>query len=179
MEQRLLDQDWVEAGLRALEEEGPAGLRIMKIARTLGVTKGSFYWHFSNQDAFELVLVEQWEQRHTLQIIADVEAAGGNAADKLRSLLTAAFSLNGRLVNAMRFWSISSERVRAAMGRVDAARLAYVAQLLRAMGWPEEDAASLSHWAYSAVLGHYVLGGPVITPGQIDLFLATLIRNPA
>lgn len=179
MEQRLLNQNWVDAGLRALEEEGPDGLRIMKIARTLGVTKGSFYWHFSNQDAFEQALVEEWERRHTLQVVADVEAGGGDAAEKLRSLLTAAFNLNGRLVNAMRSWSIGSERVRAAMGRVDAARLAYVAALLRAMGWPEEDATSLARWAYSAVLGYYVLGGQVMTAGQIDLYLATLVFTEA
>lgn len=44
-------EPWIEAALAALADDGEAGIAIEPIARRLGVTKGSFYWHFADREA--------------------------------------------------------------------------------------------------------------------------------
>ncbi|MFN3661424.1 TetR family transcriptional regulator [Yoonia sp.] len=41
-------EDWLMAGFRALASHGPSALRAAALARDLGTTKGSFYWHFKD-----------------------------------------------------------------------------------------------------------------------------------
>ena len=51
---------WIEAAIDVLAEQGVQGMRIEALAKTCGVTKGSFYWHFrARQDLFRAVL-ETW-----------------------------------------------------------------------------------------------------------------------
>ena len=45
---RLGPEDWVMAGFRALAADGPQAVRAETLARGLGATKGSFYWHFKD-----------------------------------------------------------------------------------------------------------------------------------
>ena len=146
----------------------------MPIAQQLGVTKGSFYWHFRNPDDYQSALLEEWEQGYTDQIISHVENAGGKPYDKLRNLMTVTAGADARLARAIRSWAITNPAVRAAQQRVDSKRLAYVAGLLRALGWPKRDAATLSRWTYCALIGHFNLEGPPISAAQIDLLMATL-----
>jgi AcrR family transcriptional regulator len=47
---RLSLEDWTEAGLQLLVTEGRGAVKISRLCAELGVTKGSFYWHFSDID---------------------------------------------------------------------------------------------------------------------------------
>ncbi|WP_409567793.1 TetR family transcriptional regulator [Rugamonas sp. DEMB1] len=53
MDERLNRQAWIDAGLGKLAEDGPQSLKVMGIAQHLGVTKGSFYWHFADLQAYK------------------------------------------------------------------------------------------------------------------------------
>ena len=44
-----------------------------------------------------------------------------------------------------------------------------VSALLLELGWPPKDAATLAHWSYCALIGHFHLQGPVITAEQVEL----------
>ena len=52
--------DWVEAAWETLGEAGVDGVRVEGLARKLGVTKGSFYWHFKNRRDLIDALFERW-----------------------------------------------------------------------------------------------------------------------
>jgi len=66
MDDRLGKDDWLRAARRALLERGPDAVRVEPLARDLGVTKGSFYWHFADRaDLLEALLVE-WEEETRL-----------------------------------------------------------------------------------------------------------------
>ena len=43
--------DWLKAARLALLHRGPDAVRVEPLARGLGVTKGSFYWHFKDRNA--------------------------------------------------------------------------------------------------------------------------------
>lgn len=63
MLRQLGREDWLLAGLQALAREGEAGLRVEAVARGLGVTKGSFYWHFRDRAGWRQALLDWWEHR--------------------------------------------------------------------------------------------------------------------
>jgi AcrR family transcriptional regulator len=178
MEDKLNRDHWLSAGLQALAVEGAEGLRIMPIAQQLGVTKGSFYWHFQNLDDYQSALLDEWEQRHTQQIIHFVEGKGGDALTKLRNLMSVTVSADARLAQGMRSWANTNPKVKKALVRVDQMRLGYLVGLLSALGWPSDKAETLARWSYCALIGHFSLQGPPIVAEQIELILATLTPRP-
>jgi AcrR family transcriptional regulator len=50
--------DWIEAGFAILAEEGMKALKIDRLSHRLGVTKGSFYWHFTDIAGYRAALVQ-------------------------------------------------------------------------------------------------------------------------
>lgn len=171
MENRRTRRSWLDAGLQALATEGPDGLRIMLIAEKLGVTKGSFYWHFKNLEEYQLAVLEHWEHSHTEQIIQYVEHAGGEAHAKLYNLLTVTVSSDFSLSRAIRSWSLANRTVQEVQARVDQKRIEYATKLLHATGWPKDEATTLGRWGYSALIGHSELPGPSFTEEQLRLIL--------
>ncbi len=77
---------WVDEGLRALAAGGPDAVRIEPLARTLGVTKGGFYWHFDGRRALLDELLDAWERYSVDEVIERIENEGGDARDKLHLL---------------------------------------------------------------------------------------------
>jgi AcrR family transcriptional regulator len=59
---RLSKEDWLKAARLALLHNGPDGVRVEPLARDLGVTKGSFYWHFTDRNDLLEKLLKEWEE---------------------------------------------------------------------------------------------------------------------
>ena len=57
---RLTVEDWVQAGFAILAEEGIKALKIDRLCGRLAVTKGSFYWHFTDIAGYRAALIEAW-----------------------------------------------------------------------------------------------------------------------
>jgi AcrR family transcriptional regulator len=67
---RLNAQDWADAALIALRSSGAGGVAIEPLARALGATKGSFYWHYRNRKALLEAALGRWEAQETDAVIA-------------------------------------------------------------------------------------------------------------
>ena len=176
MDERKNRQSWIDAGLDTLAQEGHDALRIMPIAARLGVTKGSFYWHFKNLDEYHDALLHAWEQGYTQQIIDNVDHKGGDSVTRLRSLFASLPPGLVQLGRAVRAWSLNSERVRQTQARVDQLRIDYVTRLLTDVGWPAEDAPFVAKWHYCALIGQGAINAPGLTAKQIDTLMHLLIR---
>src|SRR5581483_5210006 len=101
MSDQLSAQDWIDAGLKALAKSGFAALKAEPLAKSLGVSRGSFYWHFADIGAFHAAVLKAWREVAAEAIIAHVEAAsdGDNA---LAVLLRRVFSEKLVLERAVR-----------------------------------------------------------------------------
>lgn len=174
MDDKLTQQRWLTAGLQALANEGPEGLRIMPIAGQLGVTKGSFYWHFKSLDAYQAALLQEWERCYTQEAIQCLENDKADPATKLRTWITGAAYADFKLDRAMRSWSLHKPAVREVRARVDQDRINYLKKLLQAVGWSEDDALALAQWTYCAWVGYATLEGTATTEKQIKLILSIL-----
>ncbi len=70
---RLSAEDWELAALHLIAEQGVGALAVEALARQLGVTKGSFYWHFRTREALLNAALERWEQYGEREIISEIE----------------------------------------------------------------------------------------------------------
>ena len=70
---RLRAEDWELAALEALGTSGLAAVNVQALARKLGVTKGSFYWHFADREALLKATLARWEASYTERVIEALE----------------------------------------------------------------------------------------------------------
>jgi AcrR family transcriptional regulator len=173
---------WISAGLRALGTGGVEAVRVEVLARTLGVTKGSFYWHFADRRALLDAMVAHWELATTTNVIAAVDADGGSGADRLRRLIALCFHGGGisRLESALRRWGSTDDVVRPILARVDAARIAYVADLLVAHGLGAAMARIRARLLYLVMIGELAwrAHGGIATPRRALDVLGELLLAP-
>lgn len=157
--------EWVKAGLETLASKGVDAVRVETIAAKLKVTKGSFYWHFTDRDAWLAAMLATWESNATERVIDVINEAGGSAASRLARLmeLTRGHPKAPRSELAIRSWGATEKKVSKTLARVDARREAYVRDLLIEHGLPKGEATARAHGLYLALIGEYVWvshGGP-------------------
>jgi AcrR family transcriptional regulator len=154
--QRLGPHDWFVEALETLGREGVVGVNVENVARSMRVTKGSFYHHFEDKEEFINRLLEYWETELTDKIDAHLSHLHGKPAEQLLALLEfiAENEIN-RYDASMRAWALHDERVATAVRRVDQKRLAYVRDLFRKMGFPADQAEIRGRMSYYYVVGEH------------------------
>lgn len=154
---QLTPNDWAGAALRAIGEGGLAAVAIEPLARRLGVTKGSFYWHFANRAALVDAALARWERIHTEAVIRLIGLEADPAA-RLRRLLrtVVGVSADDQIEIALAA-SADDPAVAAVMARVTERRIAYVATLYGEIGLEPDVARRRAVVAISVYLGHLEL----------------------
>jgi AcrR family transcriptional regulator len=150
---------WIEAGLRALAAGGPDAVRIESLAKSLGVTRGGFYWHFDDRQALLDEMLDTWERRVIDEVIERVDAEGGDARTRLWRLFTLAGSLGDVLTIelAVRDWARRDETLAERLRRVDNRRMDYLRPLFAGFCADEGDAEARSLLVLSLWIGsHFV-----------------------
>ncbi len=150
-------EDWIAAGLAALADGGVDAVRVDPLAKSLGVTRGSFYWHFRDRAALLTALLDAWGRQQTDGVIARAEALDLPPADTLRALLGFCFADDGRLERALRAWATQDAAVARTIAAMDERRTAYLSVLLKASGIPQPNADARARLAYRTWLGDYAL----------------------
>lgn len=146
---------WLEVATAALADGGVAALRVEPLARRLGVTKGSFYWHFEDREALLQAVLDTWEQQGTEAIIEEVDREGGDAYQRAYRLWAKTVGdpkLTAEL--AIRDWARRDEAVAARVRRVDDRRMGYLRALLTDIGTPTEEVEARSMLLYSLLIGN-------------------------
>lgn len=175
MTDQLSAKDWLERGLKALAESGFTALKADPLAKAMGVSRGSFYWHFADIGAFHAAILNHWREVAAEQIIADVEAASGNT---LPLLLRRAFGSRLALEKAVRTWATVDPLARAAVQAIDRRRLNYVENLLRASGLSPDVARARAQIVYWAFLG-FALSDKPLPRARQQAVLDELLRMAA
>ena len=150
--------DWSRAGLDRLAREGLDGVRVEVLAKDLGVTKGSFYWHFRDRQALLDSMLAQWALSATDEVIAAAERSGPDAERRLARLVeisTAGF--DAPLELALRAWGRVDPKVGAEIEAVDGRRLATLRGLLKELGFEGAAAEARGFLLYTALFGAALL----------------------
>jgi AcrR family transcriptional regulator len=142
----LSREQWLEKALNIVSREGGARLRIDTLVREVGVTKGSFYWHFRNRDDFVRSLIDYWHERYTLTVSCYLDEFEGSAEEKLRKLIEIVFVEQlSRHDLAIRSWAVAEPKLRELVKRTDDHRLNYLRALFREIGFDKEAADLRAH----------------------------------
>jgi AcrR family transcriptional regulator len=176
---RLTVDDWIQAGFAVLADSGPNALRIEPLCERLHVTKGSFYWHFTDIAAYRVALVEAWgslhdRSRRMFENMPDIDPRQRLAV----MMQTLVAPQHWALERAMRLWAMTDEAVRASVQLSDGRVLRAVRQAFDDCGFGAEDAALRSVVVFAAGVGLMQSAGqtPDVPTELQDRFLDFMLR---
>jgi AcrR family transcriptional regulator len=179
MKDQLSARDWLDRGLKALARNGFTALKADPLAKAMGVSRGSFYWHFADVGAFHAALLKHWHEVAAEQIIAEVEATAPGQQG-LELLLRRAFGERVKLEGAVRTWASIDPGARAAVQAIDRRRLDYIEHLLGQAGLPADVACARAQILYWTFLGFALSEQPLSTERQraiLDELLLMALRQ--
>lgn len=167
--------DWLDHGLSSLEEHGFTSLKADVLAKSAGVSRGSFYHHFTDLADFHSAVLNHWLEKSSLNIVVELEALDVEPAAKVEALINLAAKATARLEQAVRAWAFTDASVAATVVEVDRARLLYIVQLLGEAGLDPETARRRAIVLYLTNVGYSFLADMLAIDEQ-DQALADIIE---
>ena len=148
---------WIDFAMTVLAEDGVDGLRVEVLARKLGVTKGSFYWHFKDRQALLNATVATWRDARVQEVEQQVAIPADEAHAQIRRILdqyaTQPNQQRMRTELALRDWARRDILVATAVESVDQARLQNAVCLFSLAGYPSEEAHARALLMFTHVFG--------------------------
>jgi AcrR family transcriptional regulator len=161
---------WIDAGLRALAAGGPEAVRVDILAQQLGITRGSFYWHFEDRAAFLDALLDSWERKSTDEVLRQVESKGGGTREKVWHSGILTFSKELLPIDlAVRDWARRDKSVAKRLRRVDNRRMDHLRALIGALWTDPVEIEARSVLAFSLAVGHHLIAADQRTPSTKQL----------
>lgn len=179
--QNLSAADWARAALEALAASGLDAVAVEPLARRLGVTKGSFYWHFVNREALLRAALELWEKGETEDVLARI----GDEPDPYQRIVKVFREANAGYRAGRLYLAIAAAEdkpmVREFVQRVSERRMEYLVECYRALGFDEPRAAHWARFAYATFMGNLQIRrdtpGMMPTEAAFDEYLQLMIRT--
>lgn len=160
----LTPADWEQAALELIAEKGISGLGVEPLARRLGITKGSFYWHFPRRDELLDQALKRWESQDELHLELSL-STDLPPAERLGQFIlkTSRQTLTHRIYAAL-CASLDHPRVRPVMQRVTRRRMDYLTAALAELGLDEPAARHRARLTYSSYVGYLQLQAKGLVP---------------
>jgi AcrR family transcriptional regulator len=177
--------DWEQAAVELIAEKGVQAVAIEPLARRMGITKGSFYWHFANRESLLEQALQRWEEHDSRNLSKSL-----GEIDQPRDRLISFFRRVGREKLTHEVYSAlcaaaGHPQVEPVLERVANRRMAHLSTAFREMGLPEGEANNQARLTYSVYLGYLQLQRQHQTPNlsseefdaYIEHVIATLIPS--
>jgi len=150
---RLSAEDWAVAALDVIAESGFAAVAVEPLAKRLGVTKGSFYWHFPSREALLIAALERWEKTEQEMVFGQLEAVSDPRA-RLKALFQlVARELKSHVIYSELLKALDHPVVKPVLSRVSERRLDYLTASFRQAGLGRIDAQNRARLLYAAYVG--------------------------
>ena len=172
---------WIEAAIDVLAEQGVQGMRIEVLAKSFGVTKGSFYWHFKDRQDLINGVLETWRDGRIRDIDKQTVATPGRERAQLLHLIDVYGATRNRkgisIELAVREWARRDAQAAAIVEEVDTWRLECTRRLFVRRGVPDAEAKSRSLLLYAYVFGQSLMACERYDPAVSELkgWIAELI----
>jgi len=151
---RLSADDWAQAALELIAGQGVGAVAVEPLARRLGVTKGSFYWHFPSRDALLQVALERWETSEQTVAFIPLRERVPDPRQRLRALFhMVADEYATHVIFAALMKAADHPCVRPVLERVSQRRLDYLVVEFRESGMSATDALHRARLVYTAYIG--------------------------
>ncbi|MDX1497759.1 MAG: TetR/AcrR family transcriptional regulator [Salinisphaeraceae bacterium] len=150
----LSAEDWAHAALEAISRDGVNAVAVEPLARSLGVTKGSFYWHFANREALLEAALNLWEKQETDDVIKRI----GDEPDPVRRIQRVFHKVDASTRTSRQYMALAAAAaydplIRDVVTRVSERRLEFITNCYIDLGLSPDDAKRWGASAYSVYLG--------------------------
>ncbi len=150
---RLNAQAWEQAALDLIAEQGVAAVAVEPLARRLGVTKGSFYWHFASRDALLDSALRRWESADTEGLVRQIDRIADPRERLLELFRRTSREMRSHVIYSALLKALDHPAVQPVMQRLSQRRIQYLAVAYRALGLTRREAMNRARLAYSAYVG--------------------------
>ena len=186
MAKKLSKPDWLQAGFLALTKAGPQALKAEPLAKSLNVSKGSFYWHFKDIDDYKSAMISHWEQAATANVITHIKAGTDHPVEKLFALARHATTLpessygGHACESAIRDWARYDPQIAEIVTKIDARRIAFTEALFLETGQGKTQARQSARLLYSALIGLEILAANALAapPQDLSHLVSLLLKQP-
>jgi len=176
----LSEEDWVAATSDLLAEHNINAVEIHRLCRRLGVTKGSFYWHFQGRKDLLAAVLDDWQRRMTVDVANRASRYSVSPAETLNYLLGLIRkprpNRTGAIERSVRDWAKFDPMARAAVIEVDQMRLAFFEDLFRKSNFPEKEARIRAYAAYAMMMGDSILKETINTSYESKDYVDTCVE---
>lgn len=150
---RLSADDWAQGALDLIAESGVSAVAVEPLARRLGVTKGSFYWHFPAREALLVAALERWEKHEEEAVFGQLEAIA-EPGQRLRALFQlVAHEFKSHIIYSELLKALDHPAVQPVIERVSKRRMDYLTASFRQSGLTRSDAQHRARLTYAAYVG--------------------------
>lgn len=181
--QRLSRDDWLDAAHAAVVEGGFDAVRVLTLADNLGVTRGSFYWHFSDHAELISALVTRWHERELEVHESTLARTLDDPVADLEQVLETALAHAGTDLGNMRFelalrgLGRRDPKVAQLLADVDRSRMELFAEKFHRLTADEQTATDLASLFYLSIVGsHQALSRPDV-PARLKEYLQSTITR--
>jgi len=177
----LSAEDWEREALELISEHGVQSLAVEPLARRMGITKGSFYWHFSSREALLEQALIRWEEHDS----RNLNSALGEISDP-RERLVSFFRRVGREKLTHEVYSelcaaAGHPQVEPVLERVAQRRMKHLSSAFEELGMEPQFARNQARLTYSVYLGFLQLQKQHQTPSlsseEFDAYIEHVIRT--
>jgi AcrR family transcriptional regulator len=178
---RLSAADWELGALDLIAEQGVAAVAVEPLARRLGVTKGSFYWHFGSRDELIEATLKRWEQADAETLIAQVDRIADPRERLFELFRRTSREMRSHVIYSALLKALDHPAVRPVMQRVSQRRIQYLSIAFRALDMSRRDAVDRARLAYSAYVGFLQLMLQLklqrMPPEEFDAYVAHVMTT--
>ena len=153
-------EDWISAAQRLFVEEGIERVKVDRLAKNLGVTRGGFYWFFTNRQDLLQTLRSNWTDQQNDPITNAIERKNDTALDPFIRFFTTILDLKSyspALDSAMRDWARTSSATRQAVDTVDDRRIKALTKAFKMLDYNQKDAFIRARILYFHQVGYYAM----------------------
>ncbi|MDE9452025.1 TetR/AcrR family transcriptional regulator [Aliiroseovarius sp. Z3] len=134
---------WLKAAYDVLTESGVEAVKIMPLAKRLGLTRTSFYWHFKDRDALLEAMIRHWEDTNTGNLVTRCNAYAENIFEAIFNLFDCWLDdglFDSRLDLAIRNWARNDPGLQTRLDQADARRKDAMMGMFQRFGFDAAEA---------------------------------------
>jgi AcrR family transcriptional regulator len=166
---RLTRDDWLKAALD-LSEIGIDAVKVAPLAERMGVTTGSFYWHFKNRQELLEALLDYWEREMTDAAIDAARHFAGSPVDRILYLMESVMLGNlARYDRSIWHWAQSDADANRVFKRALKKRFSFAAWMFSEAGFSKRQAEIRGR-----MMAVYMMGESTLIPDSMATRKAAL-----